>query len=200
MNVQSVINRIRLKITDEDKYRFSDDEVIVAINEAIRFVAENIISNLPELLSVEEESIIEAGENVIEIQASPVRILEVRVGRKSLHCVNFHQIMDPDAKGQPTVFVIAGAKKLKAYPIPNEKMLCTISLVPTMPEMVAITDEVPIQEDLIDSVIEFAAMRLSLVDEFDETMETQLVSVLENKIQSKLGAYVPTSCFVKSYW
>ena len=199
MNVANVIKRVRLKITDEDKYRFSDDDVIIAMNEAIRFVNDNITSILPELIAVQETGSLEAGENTIGMDSSPTRILEVRIGKDSLHCINLHHVNDTEETGQPGAFVILGAKKLKVYPIPNEKVNYEITFVPVAMEVVEVEDEVSIPDDFIDSVIEFTSMRLSLVDEFDQTMETQLMSMLHDKIQSKLAAYVPTDCFVSSY-
>lgn len=199
MNVANVIKRVRLKITDEDKYRFSDDDVIIAMNEAIRFVNDNITSILPELIAVQETGSLEAGENTIGMDSSPTRILEVRIGKDSLHCINLHHVNDTEETGQPGAFVILGAKKLKVYPIPNEKVNYEITFVPVATEVVEVEDEVSIPDDFIDSVIEFTSMRLSLVDEFDQTMETQLMSMLHDKIQSKLAAYVPTDCFVSSY-
>ena len=199
MNVANVIKRVRLKITDEDKYRFSDNDVIIAMNEAIRFVNDNITSILPELIAVQETGSLEAGENTIGMDSSPTRILEVRIGKDSLHCINLHHVNDTEETGQPGAFVILGAKKLKVYPIPNEKVNYEITFVPVATEVVEVEDEVSIPDDFIDSVIEFTSMRLSLVDEFDQTMETQLMSMLHDKIQSKLAAYVPTDCFVSSY-
>ena len=200
MNVANIIKRVRLKITDEDKYRFSDDDVIIAINEAIRFVNDNITSILPELIAVQETGSLEAGENTIEMDSSPTRILEVRIGKDSLHCINLHHVSDTEATGRPEAFVILGAKKLKVYPIPNKKVKYEITFVPAAMEVVEVDDEISIPDDFIDSVIEFTSMRLSLVDEFDQTMETQLMTVLHDKIQSKLAAYAPANCFIRSYW
>ena len=199
MNVANVIKRVRLKITDEDKYRFSDDDVIIAMNEAIRFVNDNITSILPELIAVQETGSLEAGENTIEMDSSPTRILEVRIGKDSLHCINLHHVNDTEETGQPGAFVILGAKKLKVYPIPNEKVNYEITFVPVAMEVVEVEDEISIPDDFIDSVIEFTSMRLSLGDEVDQTRGTQLMSMLHDKIQSKLAAYVPTDCFVSSY-
>ena len=142
MNVANVIKRVRLKITDEDKYRFSDDDVIIAMNEAIRFVNDNITSILPELIAVQETGSLEAGENTIEMDSSPTRILEVRIGKDSLHCINLHHVNDTEETGQPGAFVILGAKKLKVYPIPNEKVNYEIPFVPVVMEVVEVEDEI----------------------------------------------------------
>ena len=50
MEIRDVIERIRIKITDENAYRFTDDNIVLIINDAVRLIRNVFIDEMPEMM------------------------------------------------------------------------------------------------------------------------------------------------------
>ena len=61
-------------------------------------------------------------------------------------------------------------------------------------------DALPFQSDYCDCVIEYVAMRLSMIDEFDQNVEAQLLGEIRSHVKSKLNDYVPQDHVVRPYY
>ena len=85
------------------------------------------------------------------------------------------------------------------YPIPQEEVKCTILAVGASVELTE-TDELPFQSDYSDCVIEYVAMRMSMIDEYDQSVEAQLLGEIRNHIRTKLNDYVPQDHVVSPYY
>jgi hypothetical protein len=61
-------------------------------------------------------------------------------------------------------------------------------------------DVLPFQSDYSDCVIEYVAMRLSMIDEYDQSVEAQLLGEIRSHIRTKLNDYVPQDHVVRPYY
>lgn len=187
-----------MKITDEDINRWSDYQIIDVINEAVRFIRNIFIQNQPTMLAQKFTGELVAGENIIELEFTPLNYIDVRVGGKRLHLTSIHSVDDTEMNGKPIVFVPAGMNAIEVYPIPDTEYKYSVTVVAAAEELTE-DDELPFPEDYTDNVIEYVAMRLSMIDEFDETMETTLLTQIQTNVNNKLATYAPMAHAVDSY-
>lgn len=198
MKVKQVIKLVRMKITDEDINRWSDYQIVDVINEAVRFIRNIFIQNQPTMLAQKFTGELAADENIIELEFAPLNYIDVRVDGKRLHLTSIHSIDDTELRGRPSVFVPAGMKAIEVYPIPDMAYKYNVTVVAAAEELTE-TDELPFPEDYTDNVIEYVAMRLSMIDEFDETMETTLLTQIQTNVNNKLAGYAPMAHAIDSY-
>lgn len=198
MKVEKVIKLVRMKITDEDTNRWANYQIVDVINEAVRFIRNIFISNQPTMLTQKISGVLAAGENVIELEFIPINYTDVRCNGKRLHLTSIHSVDDTELKGEPEVFIPSGATAIEVYPIPDRVYQYSILAIPAAKELTE-EDELPFPEDYSDNVIEYTAMRLSLIDEFDESMETQLITQVQTNVNNKLAAYAPMAHVIDGY-
>lgn len=200
MTIKTIINNIRLRINDEDRYRWSDETVLVIVNEAVRFIRNIFMEEMP--MMVAETPItgtLAKGENVVEMPYDVIKYVDVRFGGKVLHSESIHYIADTEQEGVPSVFVPITKRVFSIYPIPQEDTRYQVIAVGASVDLTE-DDELPFQSDYQDCVIEYVAMRLSMVDEFDQSVETQLLNEIREHIRRKLNDYVPQKHTVRSYY
>ena len=103
-----------------------------------------------------------------------------------------------DKTGEPREFYLIGEKTIKLYPVPRGKIKYTVIQVDDFDELTS-QDISPLPTDFDDFVVEYAAMRLSLENEFDMTQEQALTSAIYQQIQQTLMP-PPAGFNVRSYW
>ena len=200
MKIKTIVERIRFKINDVDAYRFADEQIVNVINEAERFVRNIFLELRPELLADKVETgTFAQGENVARLDYIPVRYIDVRCGKKLLHAVNIHEIKDLTAVGEPEVYVVVAKSAIAVYPLPDKEMPYFVTTVSSFTEQ-GLEDDSFFGDDYDDSLIEFTAMRLSMLDEFDESVEAQLLAEIRSNVQSKLLRLTNSPHFIKSYY
>ena len=85
MKVKQVISIVRMKITDEDVNRWEDYRIIDIINEAVRFIRNIFIDQQPTMIAQKVSGLMLAGENAIEFDSAPLKIVDIRCAGKRLH-------------------------------------------------------------------------------------------------------------------
>ena len=198
MKVKQVVQLVRMKITDEDINRWNDYQILDVINEAVRFIRNIFITNQPTMLSQKIVGELAEGENVIELEFVPLNYVDVRCNGKRLHLTSLHSVDDTEQRGEPSLFVPAGVSAIEVYPIPDKTYKYIVTAIPAA-EALSEDDELPFPEDYSDNVVEYAAMRLSMIDEFDQTVETQLITQIQTNVSNKLAEYAPMAHVVDSY-
>lgn len=198
MKVKQVVQLVRMKITDEDINRWNDYQILDVINEAVRFIRNIFITNQPTMLSRKVSGELAEDENIIELEFTPLNYVDVRCNGKRLHLTSLHSIDDIEQRGEPAVFVPVGVSAIEVYPIPDKTYKYIATAIPAAEEL-SEDDELPFPEDYSDNVIEYAAMRLSMIDEFDQTVETQLITQIQTNVSNKLATYAPMAHVVDSY-
>lgn len=103
-----------------------------------------------------------------------------------------------DKTGPPRQFFLTGSQTINFFPIPNWKLKYTVRTVDDVEEMTW-SDNSPLNTEFDDFLIEYAAIRLSVGNEFDMTQENQLLSNITAQIQALLLP-PPAGVLTKPYW
>lgn len=200
MTIKTIINNIRLRINDEDRYRFSDEDMLIIINEAVRFIRNVFVEEMPMMVAEAPfNGNLDKGDNVITVPSDVIKYIDVRCNGKPLHAETMHYLRDAEQKGTPKVFVPLNKNMLALFPIPQESTKYSILYVGASVDLVQ-EDELPFQSDYQDCVIEYVAMRLSMIDEYDQSVEAQLLGEIRSHIKTKLNDYVPQDHVVQPYY
>lgn len=93
--------------------------------------------------------------------------------------------------GTPYAYYRAGLRTINFYPIPDKATEYIIFLVADAAE-VDMTGQSPFVNEYDDFLIEYAATRLSMGNEFDMTQETTLMSSIYDQITSSLTRSQPS--------
>lgn len=199
MKITTIIERIRFKINDVNSYRFTNEQILSIVNEAERFVRNIFFELRPELLTDNVVTgTLKKGQNVLQFDFIPMRYIDVRCGRRVLHAVHIREIRDVLAVGEPEVYTVVAKSAIAVYPIPTRDMTYSVSAVKGFVEQ-CMDDDSFFGDDYDDSLIEFAAMRLSMLDEFDESVEAQLLSEIRGNVERKLMNLTGGPHFVRGY-
>lgn len=201
MKIKTVIENVRLKINDTDKFRFLDYDILNVVNDGIRFIRNIFLDQYPDLL-VDDVlfGTLEAEENEIELPSIPARYVDVRVNGERLRGAILQDIDDLLALGQPNKYCIIGKGKIRVFPIPKENSKYSVVAVPVAQD-VELDDDSPFLDDFNDCLVEFVALRLSLIDEFDQSQETTLLQQISNNVIMKIQKInTPTIETVRGYY
>ena len=235
--IKTILNRVRVKLHDEDAITYDSDVIVDVLNDGIRFIRRTIAQIQPEMLAETTSGTIEAGENIIELPNRPLVIVEVLAGDKvrktvttrnspyiyknttkifkskipldaeettvyyderPLISTNMRHIVNRYRDGTPQVYYRTGIKTLHLFPIPNKTTGYTVQTIDDIEEL-TLADNSPLINDFDDFLVEYAALRLSVGNEYDMTQETQIMSAIVNQIQAILSP-PPPGIEVVGYW
>ena len=126
MKVKQVIKLVRMKITDEDINRWEDYQIIEVINEAVRFIRNIFIEQQPTMIAQKVTGFLVAGENTIEFDFAPLKIVDIRCVGKRLHLTSIHNIDDTESEALPKYLSLLLRSVLKY-------ILCLIALISMRP-------------------------------------------------------------------
>jgi hypothetical protein len=200
MTIKTIINNIRLRINDEDRYRFSDEQMLTIINEAVRFIRNIFVEEMPMMVAEEPfKGELLKGENVVTVPFDIIKYIDVRCNGKPLHAETMHYLSDTEQEGTPRVFVPLKKDMFAIFPVPQANVKYSVVAVGASVDLV-LEDVLPFQSDYSDCVIEYVAMRLSMIDEFDQSVEAQLLGEIRSHIRTKLNDYVPQDHVVRPYY
>lgn len=180
MKVSKIINKVRTKTQDFNETKFSEYEVLFAINEANKAFRIVCMQELPNIISEELNGTLESGENTIPTTAS--KVLKVVVNDKELRqskCNGFEI-------GYNDGIVI------KIYPVPDKPVNYVVEVVSDVVELKQ-DDEIKLPDECIAFIIDVAVNMLTGGDAITQ-------SALEDKLRYILGNFAPSSPFVKSYY
>lgn len=117
---------------------------------------------------------------------------------KTLKETNFRHVPDGNGSGSPSMFYRMGIKTIHFWPVPQKETAYTIDTIDDIEE-VTIDDDSPLLSDFDDFLMEYASLRLSIGNEYDESQETQVMMNIYNQIRNLL-APPPPGVVVEGYW
>ena len=103
-----------------------------------------------------------------------------------------------ETEGTPREFYLSGTQTINFFPIPNQETKYTIRTVDDIEEL-AWSGTSPLNTEFDDFLVEYAAIRLSVGNEFDMTQESQLLANVVAQIQRML-APPPAGILTLGYW
>lgn len=111
---------------------------------------------------------------------------------------NLHHIKNRQAVGRPRRFYRIGMKLLKVHPKPEKETAYTLRTIDDIEEL-RLHDKVPLMDEFEDFLVEYAAMRLALSNEYDMQQEQQIFANIHAQI-SQILMPPPNGVIVKGYW
>lgn len=115
-----------------------------------------------------------------------------------LNETNLQHIRENFKAGRPKNFYRVGLQKLKLHPKTRAETAFTVHFVADIHEL-HFEDTTPLLNEFDDFLIEYAAYRLALTDEFDMTQEQQIIANIHQQIASILNP-PPYGTVVHGYW
>lgn len=119
---------------------------------------------------------------------------------KSLHKTEMAFIVPrkSDYSGTPHEFFLTGSQTINFFPIPNAPTKYTIRTVDDIDEL-NWEDKSPLNNEFDDFLVEYAAIRLSVGNEYDMTQESQLMANIAAQIQQIIMP-PPAGILTQGYW
>ena len=119
---------------------------------------------------------------------------------KSLHETEMAFIIPrkSDSFGTPHEFFLTGSQTINFFPIPNAPTKYTIRTVDDIDELTW-EDNSPLNNEFDDFLVEYAAIRLSVGNEYDMTQESQLMANITAQIQ-QIIVPPPAGILTQGYW
>lgn len=200
LSVQTLARRIRQRLHDTDQITYDDENILDCINCGIRFIRRIIATVRPALLMSDVEGTLAAGEKTVELEKRPLKIVNVIVNGKALFETEMaFAIHEPsNVIDTPKKFYLTGTQTINFYPTPNVPSEYKIRTVDDIEEL-AWNDNSPLLTEFDDFLVEYAAIRLSVGNEFDMAQETQLMASIAAQIQQVLTT-PPVGIQVRGYW
>ena len=170
LSVETLTNRIRTRLHDSECITYEDEEILDCINCGIRFIRRIIANIRPALLMSETSGTLAAGTKSITLNNRPLKIINVIVGGKALIETEMaFAIHKPtDSTEEPKEFYLTGSRTINFYPAPTEETAYTIRTVDDIEELTW-GDNSPLLTEFDDFLVEYAAIRLSVGNEYDMT-------------------------------
>ena len=103
-----------------------------------------------------------------------------------------------DVTGAPREFFLTGTQTINFFPVPNNETKYTVRTVDDIEELVW-TDKSPLNTEFDDYLVEYAALRLSVGNEYDMTQEAQLMAQIAAQIQ-RIIMPPPAGILTQGYW
>ena len=196
--IVEAIRRIRTALNDEEqRINYSDAEILNAINLGLRVIRRTIADVQPEMLMTTLTGTLAAGQDEIELPSRALLIIDVRTGKYKLNETNLQHV-GGKLTGRPKYFYRTGLQSLRVYPPPRVATTFTIRFVEDINEL-RLEDTTPLLNEFDDFLIEYAAYRLALTEEFDMTQEQQIIANIHQQIANLLAS-PPAGTVVHGYW
>lgn len=199
LTVNEMILAVRMLVHDTDKIRFTDDEMLAALNAGNRFIRRQIRDIRPQMLFEAYGGTLSAGRAQIDLPVMPAKIVDVCVDERQLTPVNFLEPIAPQQSGEPRRYYLTGRQTLCFYPAPARAVSYRVRLISDAPRL-TLDGQSPFPSDLDDFLIAYARIRLSLDKEFNLPQETQLLEALRAKLQAYVMRIDEPQTLVRGYW
>lgn len=200
LSVQTLAKRIRRRLHDTEHITYSDEELRECINLGVRFIRRIITRVRPALLMSESGGTLPKGVNAITLEVRPLKIINVTVNGKALEETEMAFVIHDrsDCEGVPEKFYLTGSQTINFYPTPREPTPYVIRTVDDIKELTWEGNS-PLLTEFDDFLVEYAAIRLSMGNEFDMTQESQLMANIAAQIQQILLP-PPAGILTRGYW
>lgn len=188
ISVETLLNKLRRTLKDEDVVTYSDDELIDYIEDGISFIRRIIISENPEYIATGiAKGIIHAGDNELELPAS-CYVYDVRIDGKKIPRENLSSIKDINQKGDIKKYVLLNGRELLFFPIPQKDFDFKVMGVYDQPRLTQMSTT-PFNSDIDNLIFEYVVIRAGIGNEFQMSQETQLMQVVVNQVEHLLNIY-----------
>lgn len=119
---------------------------------------------------------------------------------KALHRTELAHIVVKrnDTVGMPKEFCLVGEKTIRFFPTPERDVKYTALTIDDVKEL-SMADNSPLNTEFDDFLVEYAAIRLNVRNEFDMSQESAMMSNIYSQIQQILMP-PPSGCVTKGYW
>lgn len=201
LSVQTLAKRIRARLHDKDEITYDDEEILDCINCGVRFIRRLIANVRPALLMTEHRGTLPSGVKSITLETRPTKIVNVTAGtpEKLLYETEMASSIYKDIRrGDPEEFFQTGTQTINFYPTPDKPTPYTVRTVDDIAEL-AWADSSPLNTEFDDFLVEYAAIRLSVGNEYDMTQESQLMANIAAQIQQILTP-PPAGFVIEGYW
>lgn len=200
LSVKDMITRIRAETHDHQMAGFQDWEILMYINDGLRFIRRQIMDIYPSYLAdIDMEGEIGEGENMLFLYKPVSSIIEVRIDGQIIDCINPRSIKKLNKQGKPKSYYLQGTQTLKLWPAADRAYAYSVVAVGDM-ERLTLEDETPLPNEMDDFVQEYAIYRMSMTNEFDMSQENNVMANIAQQIMSMLRDYTPPAVQMKSYW
>ena len=188
ISVETLLNKLRRTLKDEDKNSYSDEELIDYIDAGISFIRRIIISENPEYIAnyIMSGELV-PGENLIELPTL-CYVYDLRVDGKKIPRENLSNIRDINEKGDIKKYVLLNGKQILFFPIPEREQEFKIMGVYDQPR-ISMTANTPFNSDIDNLIFEYVILRAGIGDQFSMSQETQLMQVIANQVEHLLNIY-----------
>lgn len=200
ISVKDMITRIRAETHDHQKAGYPDYELLMYINDALRFARRTIMDIYPMLLAdIDMEGEIGEGENTLFLYKPVSSIIEVRIDGQIIERVNPRTIKKLNEQGKPRCYYLQGTQMLKLWPVADKSYEYSVVAVGDM-EQLTEKDETPLPSDFDDFVYEYAMIRMNMTNEFDLSQEQSIMQTVAAQIKTMLHDYMAPGVQLRSYW
>lgn len=201
LSVQTLARRIRARLHDKDEITYDDEDILDCINNGVRFFRRVIANLRPALLMTEHSGVLPQGVKSITLEVRPTKIVNITAGTPEKYLYETEMassIYKKPANGDPEEFFLTGTQTINFYPTPDKATPYTIRTIDDIAEL-AWEDDSPLLTEFDDLLVEYAAIRLAVGNEFDMTQEVQLLASVVAQIQQILTP-PPAGFVMESYW
>lgn len=105
---------------------------------------------------------------------------------------------DLTREGKPEIFYLTGDTTINFYPTPREDTCYEVLAVSDMDDL-TIDDTTPLAHEYDGLLVEYANIRLSILNEYDVSSDSQVMSAIQSQIL-RLLHIPPTGVTVQGYW
>ena len=188
ISVETLLDKLRRTLKDEDKNSYSDEELIDYIEAGISFIRRIIISENPEYIATHiMGGTVVPGENLVELPAS-CYVYDLRVDGHKIPRENLSNIKDIKAKGDIKKYVLLNGRNILFFPVPQKEQEFLIMGVYDQPRL-SPTSNTPFNSDIDNLIFEYVVLRAGIGDQFQMSQETQLMQVVANQVEHLLNIY-----------
>ena len=201
LSVQTLARRIRARLHDRDEITYEDDDILDCINCGVRFIRRTIARVRPALLMTESKGTLPAYVKSFILKKRPTKIVSLTIGdeEKALHETEMAQVITERDEGEePKEFYLTGTQTITLFPTPKKFTKYTIRTVDDIEE-ISWNDNSPLNTEFDDFLVEYAALRLSVGNEYDMTQENQIMANIAAQIQQVLSP-PPAGILTEGYW
>lgn len=191
ISVETLLNKLRRTLKDEDKNSYSDDELLDYIEAGIAFIRRIIISENPEYLATGiAKGTLEPNVNELMLPAS-CYVYDIRVDGRRIPRENLSSIKNIEETGDIRKYVLLRGREVLFFPIPQRECKYMVMGVYDQPR-ISITANTPFNSDLDNLIFEYVILRAGIGDQFQMSQETQLMQVISNQVEHLLNIYNET--------
>jgi hypothetical protein len=189
MEINKIITKIRFKLNDSNEIKFSDYDVLQAINESYKQYREICMQEAPSFLTVVREGTTETD---VILVSDVAEIIELRTTDRVLKAKR--KLPLDNASGEPTMYSVGvngNALCLYLYPAPTKEFEYKLLCIEQIKDLTK-DDVIDIPNELVNCIIELSVSALN--------GNPQGYIDTEEQIRTILRRYIPLRDFVESYY